>query len=344
MTSRKHFASDNHAGAHPAVLAALTEANTADADSYGDDAWTARLQDHTRRLFGPDAHIFPVFNGTAANVLCLAALLRPFEAVVCTDTAHIHVDECAAPERFTGGKLLTVATPDGKLTPESIERRLDGIGDQHHVQPRVISLAQTTELGTCYRPEEIAAIVAFAARHGLRVHMDGARLANAVARIGCAPRDLTAGIDMLSFGATKNGGLAADAVVLLAPDLVDTFPFIRKQGLQLASKMRFLSAQLLALLDNDLWLDNARHANAMATRLTDGLTDIPGTRLRYPAESNAVFATLSEAHIARLAERWAFYVWDATEHTVRWMTAFDTTEPDVDAFLADIRAYAEPAP
>lgn len=289
-------------------------------------------------MFGPGARGYPVFNGTAANVLSLAALLRPYEAVICAETAHIVVDECGAPERFTSSKLLPVSTPDGKLTPELIATRMAGLGDQHHVQPRVVSLAQVTELGTCYRPEEVAAIVAYAREHGLLLHMDGARLANAVAHLGCRPRDLTDGVDVLSFGATKNGAMNSDAVVLLRSDLADAFPFVRKQGMQLASKMRFMSAQLLALFEDDLWLETARHANAMAQRLAAGLEDVPSVRVAYPVESNAIFAALAPEHAEKLRDRWSFYVWDGAESVVRWMTAFDTSEADVDAFLADIRA------
>jgi threonine aldolase len=337
VTHRKHFGSDNHAGTHPRVLAAIAEANAGDADSYGADEWTRRLQARFAEVFGDHAHGFAVFNGTAANVLSLAALLRPYEAVICAETAHIMVDECAAPERFTSSKLLPVPTPDGKLTPELIATRMTGVGDQHHVQPRVVSLAQVTELGTCYTTDEVATIVAYAREHGLLVHMDGARIANAVAHLGCDPRELTDGVDVLSFGATKNGGMNADAVVLLRPETASAFPFIRKQGMQLSSKMRFMSAQILALFDDDLWLDNARHSNAMARRLAAGLDDIPSVRLYQPVESNAVFATLAPEHIEKLRDRWSFYVWDDAASVVRWMTAFDTSESDVDGFLADIR-------
>lgn len=339
MTDRKHFGSDNHAGTHPRVLAALADANSGDADSYGADVWTTRLQERFVDVFGPGAHGFPVFNGTAANVLSLAALLRPYEAVICADTAHIHVDECGAPERFTSSKLLPVPTPDGKLTPELIATRMDGIGDQHHVQPRAISLAQVTELGTCYRPEELAAIIAYAREHDLLVHMDGARLANALAHLDRSAREITEGVDVLSFGATKNGAMNADAVVVLRPELADTFLYVRKSGMQLASKMRFMSAQLLAMFDDDLWLHNARHANAMARRLADGLADVPSVRLAYPVESNGVFAELSSEHAEKLHQSWSFYDWETTGTTtvVRWMSAFDTAESDVDAFLADIR-------
>lgn len=337
MNDRKHFGSDNHAGAHPHVLAALADANTGDANSYGDDPWTNQLQDRFAQTFGTHARGYPVFNGSAANVLSLASLLHPYEAVICADTAHIVVDECGAPERFTSSQLLPVPTPDGKLTPELVASRMSGRGDQHHVQPRVISLAQVSELGTCYRPDEVAALVAYAREHDLLVHMDGARLANALAHLGCTPSELIDGVDVLSFGATKNGGMNADAVVLLRPDLERDFPFVRKQGMQLASKMRFMSAQLLALFEDDLWLANARHANAMAQRLAAGLADLTTVRVAYSVDSNAVFAALAPEHIEKLQSRWSFYTWDATAGVVRWMTAFNTTEADVDAFLDDIR-------
>ncbi|HJW76053.1 MAG TPA: aminotransferase class I/II-fold pyridoxal phosphate-dependent enzyme, partial [Thermoleophilia bacterium] len=255
------FASDNYAGAHPAVLEALVEANTGWACSYGDDAWTAALRERLRELFG-DVEAFPVFNGTGGNVTALGTILRPYSAVICPETAHINVDECGAPERFAGCKLIDLPTPDGKLTPELVRGAVTGIGDQHHVQARAVSISQSTELGTVYTTEETAALASVAHEHRMLLHVDGARLTNAALGLGRELRELTTdcGVDVLSFGGTKSGLLGAEAVVFLKPGLADGYPFVRKQGTQLASKMRFVSAQLLRLLSDDLWRETAGHA------------------------------------------------------------------------------------
>jgi threonine aldolase len=340
VTSRKSFGSDNHAGAHDAVVRALTRANTADVPSYGADPWTGRAVAALRDAFGARGGVYLVFTGTAANVLGLSLLLRPFEGVICAESAHVNVDECGAPERILGSKLLTVPTPDGKLTPELVATRLAGRGDEHRVQPRAVTISQVTELGTCYSLEELKSLGEFCRAEGLRLYIDGARLANAAAHLGCSLADLAACADAVSFGGTKNGAVGAEAVVVMAEELAADVPFLRKQQGQLASKMRYLAAQFEALLDDQLWLRNARQANAMAQRLAAGIAGVPGVRLWQPVESNAVFASLDPAHIARLQQDWHFYVWDAAD-VVRWMTAFDTTEADVDAFAADIRRTAQ---
>jgi threonine aldolase len=342
VDSHKSFGSDNHAGAHESVMRALAAANTADAIAYGDDPWTERASAALRADFGARGGVFFVFTGTAANVLGLSLLLRPYEAVICPESAHVNVDECGAVERILGAKLLTVATVDGKLTPRLISSRLDGRGDEHKAQPRVVAISQVTELGTCYTLEELQALREFCQAEGLRLYVDGARLANAAAHLGCSLAGLAAHADVLSFGGTKNGAVGAEAVVVLAEDLLASVPFLRKQQTQLASKMRYLSAQFLGLLEDQLWLRNARHANAMATRLADGIRGVPGVSLWQAVESNAVFARLDPAHIARLQRLWHFYVWDAPAQVVRWMTAFDTTEADVDAFVTDVRRTAAP--
>ncbi len=335
-TTHRDFASDNYAGAHPEVMAALAAANGGHQTSYGEDAWTARLQEVVRGHFGEQAEAFPVFNGTGANVLSLQAVLPPWGAVVCTTDAHIHTDENGAPERVAGLKLLPVPSPGGKLTPALLDREAWGFGDEHRAQPGVVSLTESTEVGTVYTPDEIRAVAEHAHELGLRVHVDGARLANAAASLGVPLRALTTdvGVDVVSLGGTKNGLLFAEAVVVLAPEAVTGLAYLRKMDMQLASKMRFLSAQLVALYEGDLWLRSAAHANAMAARLAEGLT-AAGVELLHPAQANGVFARLSPAVADELRRRWRFYDWN--HGTVRLMCAFDTTEHDVDDFLAATR-------
>jgi threonine aldolase len=336
------FASDNYAPAHPDVLAAVLAANDGHAPSYGADPWTARAIERVRGHLGAQAEVFLVFNGTGANVLCLQALMRPYEAVICAESAHIAVDEAGAAERILGSKLIAVPTPDGKLTPELLESRIARIGDEHAVQPKVVSITQTTELGTRYELDEIRALADLAHARGLLVHLDGARIANAAAGLGVGLREATAdvGVDALSLGATKNGALGAEAVVLFDPALAAGFPWWRKQAMQLASKMRYAAAQFDALLAGDLWLRNAAHANAMAQRLAAAVAGVPGVRITRPVQANAVFAVLAPDVTARLQERFAFYVWDERTGEVRWMCSWDTTEADVDAFAAAIAEEA----
>ncbi|WP_424527757.1 threonine aldolase family protein [Sphaerisporangium viridialbum] len=336
----KSFASDNHAGAHPSVLDAVNAANSGDAPAYGDDRWTSILADQIRAEFGDDATSLVVLNGTGANMVSLSLMLgRRYEAIICPETAHIATHETGASERVLGVKLVTVPTPDGKLTPGDVTARLGGRGNISEVQPRVVSISEVTELGTCYTRDEIAALADTAHANDMLLHMDGARLANAAAFLGCSLRDLTtdAGVDVLSFGASKNGALVGETVVVLRPELADAGPYLRRQTLQLASKMRFISVQLSALLTGELWRENAAHANAMARRLADGLADLPGLSLRWPVESNAVFASLPAEAIAELQSRYLFHMWDAPSGVVRWMTAFDTSLEDVDTFITDIR-------
>lgn len=343
MSAHRSFGSDNHAGVHPEVLDAIARVNEGQQPAYGDDEITRQLEGLVQTHFGVGARGFPLWSGTGANVLGLSALLRPYEAVICADTAHINTDECGALERFHGAKLLTVTAREGKLSPDGVASRLTGVGDQHHAQPRVVSISQATELGTCYTHPEIRAIAEIAHEQGLYLHMDGARLANAAASLGCDLRELTtdAGVDVLSLGGTKNGAMAAEAVIVLRPGLAEGLPFVRKQGMQLASKMRFVSAQLVALLSSDLWRRNAEHANAMAHRLSGGLQELPEVEVNGPVQANAVFATLDPERIGKLQKLWSFHVWDEDRHQVRWMTSFATTPDDVDAFLADIRTTAD---
>ncbi len=321
-------------------MRAIVEANTGDAVAYGADPWTAQAVGELRRLAGGDGEVYLVLNGSGANVLGLGLLLARHEAVICAESAHINTDECGAPERILGTKLLTVPAPDGKLTPELIASRLAGRGDEHFAQPGVVAITQSTEVGTCYSLAELRKIREFCADSGLRVFMDGARLANAAAYLGCTLAELAEHADVLSFGGTKNGAMGVEAVIVMRSGDAANAPYLRKQQMQLSSKMRFLAAQFIGLLDDDLWLQNARHANAMASRLAAGLTDLPGVDVVYPVESDAVFARLARQHVAELQREWTFHVWDESTSVVRWMTAFDTQERDVDDFLAAIASVA----
>jgi threonine aldolase len=339
--TRRGFASDNHAGVHPRILEAIAAANEGHAAAYGADPLTDAAADRFRAHFGSQAEAYPVFNGTAANVLSIDAVTRPHEAVICAETAHLHVDECGAPERIAGVKLLTVEAPHGKLDPAALSAWDARRGDEHQVQPRVVSISQATELGTVYTPAETRAVAEAAHERRMLVHVDGARLANAAAGLELPLAALTteAGVDLLSFGGTKNGLLLGDAVVFLRPGLAEDFRFVRKQGLQLASKMRFISAQFEALLDGDLWLENARHANTMAARLADRAGALGGIEIVHPVEANAVFARLPRPAIDRLladASPAPFYVWDEADDVVRLMCSWDTTPEDVDAFAGAV--------
>jgi len=333
------FASDNYAGIHPEILEAIARANGGHQVAYGADVYTQHLQGVFQQHFGADATAYPVFNGTGANVISLQAMTERWDAVICAESAHINVDECGAPERVGGLKLLAVPTSQGKLTPELVERAAGGRGDEHRAQPRVVSITQSTELGTCYSADEIAAIVEVAHARGLTVHLDGARIANAAASLGAPLRRFTTdvGVDVVSFGGTKNGMMIGECVVVLNPEAVRGMPFLRKLSMQLASKMRFVSVQFDALLSGDLWLRNARHSNAMAARLAAAVSDVDGVEVQRPVEANSVFAILPAAVTQRLQGRYPFYVWDEQSGEVRWMTSFDTTAADVDGFAAALR-------
>ncbi|GGZ35635.1 threonine aldolase family protein [Streptomyces poonensis] len=333
------FASDNYAGAHPEVLAALSLANGGHEVAYGGDAYTEHLQRIIRSHFGATAEAYPVFNGTGANVLALQAVTDRWGAVICAESAHINVDEGGAPERMGGLKLLTVPTPDGKLTPELIDRQAWGFEDEHRAMPQVVSLTQSTELGTLYAPDEIRAICEHAHAHGMRVHVDGSRIANAAASLDVPMRTFTnaVGVDILSLGGTKNGALFGEAVVVINQDAVRRMTHLRKLSMQLASKMRFVSVQLEALFAKDLWLRNARHANEMAQRLAEGVRAVDGVDILYPVQANAVFARLPHDVAERLQKRYRFYFWDEAAGHVRWVCSFDTAEDDVDGFVAALK-------
>ena len=341
--SVRGFASDNYSGVHPEVLAAIAAANCGHQVSYGEDVYTARLQEVCAGHFGGGVEMYPVFNGTGANVVGLLSMLPRWGAVICAKQAHIHADEGGAPEKAGGIKLLPIATTDGKLTPDLIAGEAWGWGDEHRAQPLVVYITQSSELGTVYTPDEVRAITDYAHKRGMRVFMDGARLSNAAATLDLSLRALTteAGVDVISFGGTKNGALGAEAVVVLDGEASDGLIYLRKHQMQLASKMRFVSAQLLALLDGDLYMRNARHANAMATRLRSGLqsgiTDgtIRGIEFTQPTQANAVFARVPPGVADRLRERFRFYDWDASTGEVRWVCSFDTEPEDIDAFVAE---------
>ncbi|MGJ3508373.1 threonine aldolase family protein [Enemella sp. A6] len=337
---RRGFASDNYSGVHPEVLDAIVAANGGHQSSYGADWYTHRLQDVIGRHFGDGAVAWPVFNGTGANVTALQAVLPRWGAVICAEGAHINNDENVAPERVGGMKLLAVPTPDGKLTPELVRSRSAGRGDEHRAQPAAVSIAQSTEVGTLYTPDEIAALAETTHELGMVLHVDGSRLANAAVALDLPLRAFTtdAGVDIISLGATKNGAMGAEAIVTLTPEVADGLIFLRKINMQLASKMRFLSAQLIAMYEADLWRRNAEHANAMAQRLRAAVEDIPGVSFAYPTQANAVFARLPQGVADRVRERFFFYDWDLDAGEVRWMCSFDTTEADVDELARLVRA------
>jgi threonine aldolase len=338
VSSARGFASDNSATIHPDVLAAIARENVGHAFGYGHDGYSWEVGRRVAELFGDQAQAFFVFNGTGANVTCLRAVCRPFSAVICAETAHLNVDECGAPEAIAGVKLLTVPGVDGKLTPEAVMRRVARVGDEHAVQARVLSISQCTELGTLYTQEEVRELAAVAHERGMLLHVDGARLSNAAAALGLPLGEVAGGADLISFGGTKNGLLGAEAVVLLDSDVANEFMYIRKQSLQLASKMRFLAAQFDALLTDELWLRCAAQANAMAARLAAAVADAPGLKITRPVQSNAVFAKLPAAVIGALQRDFPFYVWDEEVNEVRWMCSWDTTEEDVDGFAVAVRS------
>lgn len=333
------FASDNYSGVHPEVLAALAVANGGHVTSYGADPYTQRLQDVMRGHFGAAAQTYPVFNGTGANVVGLMLLARPWDAVVCAESAHINCDECGAPEKVGHLKLDTIATPDGKLTPALLDTKAHSYGFEHHAQPRLLSITQSTEVGSLYTVAELRALIERAKEHDMVVHLDGTRLGNAAVALDVPLRALTTdlGVDVLSLGGTKNGLLGAEAVVVLNPDAVAGPLYVRKLAMQLASKMRFVSAQLLALYGTDLWARSAAHANAMAARLAAGVRDLPGVQITREPQVNGVFAVLPREAAQAVRDRYFFYDWDAGSGEVRWMCGFDTTPEDVDGFVTVLR-------
>lgn len=333
------FASDNNAGIHPNILRAINSVNQGQVISYGDDIFTQSALKKFEEHFGSDIDVYFVFNGTAANVLGLSAMLEPFNSVICSELAHINTDECGAPERFIGCKLLTIPTKDGKIRVEQMKEHIDSLGNQHHAQPKAVSITQATELGTVYEPDEIKAIAHFAHKNQLFLHMDGARLSNAAASLSVKLKQITAdvGVDVLSFGGTKNGMMFGEAVIFFNRSLPENFKYIRKQGMQLASKMRFISAQFEALLSNDLWLKNARQANEMARLLARKIEEVPDIKITQKVEANAVFAIAPPKYVSLLRQKYFFYIWNRENSELRWMTSFDTTKEDVEEFVNVIK-------
>jgi len=335
----RSFASDNNAGVHPTVMAAIAAANDGHVIAYGDDPYTARAVELFRRHLGKDAEVYFVFGGTGANVLGLKAGTESHHAIICAETAHINVDECGAPEKFTGCKLLPVASPDGKIKVEQIKPLLHEVGFEHHVQPRVISVSQATEMGTVYTPGELHGLAKFAHGHDMLLHVDGARIANAAASLNVKLKDITrdAGVDILSFGGAKNGMMYGEAVVFFDQSLARNFKYTRKQGTHLPSKMRFISAQFEALLSNELWRQNAEHANRMAQRLASELAKIPQITITQKVEANGVFALVPKKYVPLLQKQYFFYIWNEATSEVRLMASFDTSEEDIADFVALVR-------
>lgn len=346
MSIFKSFASDNNSGVHPDILKAILEANSGHALAYGDDIYTKEADKIFEKHFGPNIDAYFMFNGTAANVLGLKAITNSFNSIICADIAHINTSECNAVEIFTGCKLLTIPSNDGKITIEQVKRHMHTLGEQHHAQPKVISITQATEMGRVYKIEEIKKLADFAHKNNMLLHMDGARLSNAVARLGVKLRDISvdAGVDVLSFGGTKNGGMSGEAIIFFDKSLSKDFKYIRKQGMQLTSKMRFISAQFIALLSNDLWLKNASHANKLAKILEKELRKIPEIKITQEVETNAIFAILPKALIPKIQEKYFFYVWNEETSEVRFMTSFDTTEEDIMSFVKVIKETMKPLP
>jgi threonine aldolase len=339
MNIKRGFASDNNSGIHVKILKAIESANRGHCIAYGDDPFTNSAIEKFREHFGSDIDVYFLFTGTASNVLGLKAVTRSYNSIICSDVSHLNVDECGAPENYMGTKLCIVQTEDGKLRPYQIEHFLEVFGNEHRTQPKAISLTQPTELGTVYSPEEIKALADIAHKNKMRLHMDGARIANAAASLGVDLRTITVnvGVDLVSFGGTKNGMMIGEAVVFFDKEISEYFKYIRKQGMQLGSKMRFVSAQFAAYLTDNLWLDNAMHANSMATLLASELEQIPGIKITQKVEANGVFAIIPERYIKDIQKEHFFYVWNKNGPVVRLMTSWDTTEDDIRGFIHTVK-------
>ena len=336
---KRGFGSDNHSGISPEIMEAIASANVEHALAYGDDEYCRRTEQLLQDTFGPQARVYFVFNGTGANVLNIDAMCRSHHAVVCAETAHINVDECGAPQRIVGCRLLTVPTPDGKLTPQLVKTQLHGFGFEHHSQPRAISITQPTELGTLYSLDEIRALANLAHSHNMYLHLDGARLANAAVALGCTFRQMTTdcGVDCLSFGGTKNGLLMGESAVILNPQLDVDLKYRRKQMAQLCSKMRFMAVQFEAYLTTGVWQRNAAHSNHMAQLLHNALLSIPQAKIMYPVQANSVFVKLPNKVWNALLNDYFFYLWDEEQDVVRWMCSFDTTEDDINNLIQALK-------
>ncbi len=339
MKNIRGFASDNNSGVHKNIMKSMKDVNLGHTIAYGNDIYTQAALEKMKKLFGEETDIYFVFIGTAANVLGLDAITQSYNSIICAETSHIHEDECGAPEKFTGCKLLAVPTEDGKLTPATIKKHLYGFDFEHHSQPRVISITQVSEMGTVYTPKEIKAIADLAHENNMLLHMDGARIANAAASLGLGFKEFTGdvGVDVLSFGGTKNGMMYGEAVVFFNKGLSENFKYVRKQGMQLASKMRYISAQFMSYLSNDLWLKNALHANKMASLLASELQDVAAVKITQKVEANGIFAILPKEAVTELQKEFFFYVWKEETSEVRWMTSYDTKTKDVRRFVRLIK-------
>lgn len=337
----RSFGSDNHSGVHPAVLEAIQKANIDHVCAYGDDVYSDTLQKKVEEVFGSTATIFPTFNGTGANICALRACVQPFHAVLCPDTAHIFVDECGAPEYLTGAALKAIPTKNGKITIEMLEPFLHGFGFEHHSQPKVLYISQATELGTVYTPEEIKQLAQFLHAYKMYLLMDGARLANAAATLQCSFKEITVdcGVDILSFGGTKNGLMMGESVITFRPELAENMKYIRKQSTQLFSKMRFTSAQFLAYFENDLWLHNAQHANKMAQLLRNKIEEVAHFEFSQPTEANIILVRFSPTLIQEMLKHHFFYVWNEETREIRLVTSWNTTKEDIERFIRDLKIF-----
>lgn len=340
---KRGFASDNNSGVHPEILKSFEKVNKGHVVGYGDDPFTAEASSLFKKEFGENIEVFFVFNGTGANVLSLSTLSRSFNSVICAETAHIQEDECGAPEKFTGCKLLPVETHNGKITPEQIKPHLTGFDFEHHSQPGIISISQVTEMGTVYSVDEIKAITDLAHQHNMFVHMDGARIANAAVSLNLPFAAFTrdAGIDVLSFGGTKNGMMMGEAVVFFNPGLTKFTKYIRKQSMQLFSKMRFVGGQFIAYFENNLWKQNAMHSNKMAKLLEQEVKAIPQIKITQKVDANGIFAIVPREIVPKLQQEYFFYIWNEERSEVRWMTSFDTQKEDIYKFAALIKKLVE---
>lgn len=339
MKHSRGFASDNNSGVHPNILASMSNVNEGHQVGYGDDQFTKQAGQLFKLHFGENAATYFVFNGTGANIVGLQSVMHSYQAVICSSTAHIHVDECGAPEKFSGAKLIAIETNDGKLTPEKILPHLHGFGFEHHSQPRVISITQSTEMGTVYSIPEIETLAKLAHKHNMLLHVDGARIANAAVSLNTTFKAMlcNTGVDIVSFGGTKNGMMFGEAIVILNSDLAKNIRFYRKQASQLYSKMRYIAAQFIAYFENDLWRSNALHANQMAQKLADAVSEIQEIKITQEVQSNGVFAIVPKHIIEPLQEQYFFYPWDENKNEVRWMTSFDTTDDDIKNFVQSIK-------
>ncbi|KAA3617524.1 MAG: low specificity L-threonine aldolase [Calditrichaeota bacterium] len=339
--NKRSFASDNNAGVHPKIMQALNDCNVGHVVGYGDDPFTESAIKTFKKHFGETVEPFFVYGGTGANVLAIGSMCRPFESVICANTAHINVDECGAPERFSGAKLVDIPTVDGKLTPKQIKPFLFGFDFEHHSQPKAISISQPTELGTVYSIDELKALRQLADEYNLYLHMDGARISNAAVAldINFSEFTLDCGIDVLSFGGNKNGMMFGEALIFFNPSLAENFKYVRKQAMQLHSKMRFISAQFDAFLQSDLWKENATHSNKMAQVLFEKVSGLPGVEITQKVETNAIFVKIPKEIIPKLQEEYFFYVWNEEWGEVRWMASFDTTHEDIENFVNTLKKY-----